>query len=252
MGRARPPTAKARLRPRVFGLMGIQIDMTSLQLQIEDKSSQTSATIDVSTLVIAGWAGRDRAAIEHHIEELAALGVPRPAQIPTYYRAAAARLTTSGYIEVVGEDSSGEVEPVIIASGGKMYVGIGSDHTDRKLETHGITLSKQICEKPISSTFWPFEEVENHWDSLVLRSYAIIDGKRELYQDGTTAALLPPLETIKGFADSGRLADGTVMFGGTIPAIGGIRPGTRFEAELHDPVLGRTIKFAYDVKTLQA
>ena len=30
------------------------------------------------TLVIAGWAGRDEKAIHHHIEELAAIGVPPP------------------------------------------------------------------------------------------------------------------------------------------------------------------------------
>ncbi|MGA8316723.1 MAG: DUF2848 family protein, partial [Bradyrhizobium sp.] len=32
---------------------------------------------DVATLVVAGWTGRDEAALRHHIEELAAIGVPR-------------------------------------------------------------------------------------------------------------------------------------------------------------------------------
>ena len=40
------------------------------------------------------------------------------------------------------------------------------------------------------------------------------------------------------------------MFCGTLGAIGGIRPASRFEMELHDPKLGRTITAAYDIETL--
>ena len=35
--------------------------------------------VPVDTLVIGGWTGRDAAAIEAHIAELEAVGVPRPA-----------------------------------------------------------------------------------------------------------------------------------------------------------------------------
>jgi hypothetical protein len=37
------------------------------------------------------------------------------------------------------------------------------------------------------------------------------------------------------------------MFGGTFAAKGGIRPASRFEFELEDPVLKRSIHHAYDV-----
>ncbi len=47
-----------------------------LSFQIE----AATLDIDIHTLIIAGWAGRDLAAIEHHIEELAALGIQRPAR----------------------------------------------------------------------------------------------------------------------------------------------------------------------------
>ena len=43
---------------------------------------------------------------------------------------------------------------------------------------------------------------------------------------------------------------GSLMFGGTIGAIGGIRPGTRFEMELEDPVLQRKLGHAYDIEAL--
>jgi hypothetical protein len=42
----------------------------------------------------------------------------------------------------------------------------------------------------------------------------------------------------------------TVMYCGTLAAIGGIRPASRFEMELEDPVLGRALKFAYDIRVL--
>ena len=40
------------------------------------------------------------------------------------------------------------------------------------------------------------------------------------------------------------------MFTGAIGAIGGIRPAPRFEMELEDPILGRTLRHAYDVRAL--
>lgn len=41
--------------------------------------------------------------------------------------------------------------------------------------------------------------------------------------------------------------NGTMMFCGTLAAIGGIRPASRFEIELEDPVLNRTLKHCYDI-----
>jgi hypothetical protein len=43
------------------------------------------------------------------------------------------------------------------------------------------------------------------------------------------------------------MPDGCAMFGGTFAAIGGIRPASRFEFELEDPVLKRSIRHGYDV-----
>ncbi len=224
--------------------------MTTLHLTLESRGGQTPVALDVTDFVIAGWAGRNKEAMEHHIQELEALGVARPAATPTYYRVAAARVTAAGLIEDAGTAGSGEVEALLIASGGKLHVGVGCDHTDRKVETYGVTVSKQVCDKPVAATVWPFEEVAGHWDSLILRSHAVIDGARVLYQEGPISGLLAPADLIAGWAADGRLPDGTAMFGGTMPAIGGVRPATRFEGELEDPVLGRRIAFGYDVKTL--
>jgi hypothetical protein len=183
--------------------------------------------------------------VEKHIVELEVVGVPRPASVPVYYRTSASRLTTAPVIQVVGDHSSGEAEFVLVRAGGALWVGAGSDHTDRKVETYNITVSKQMCDKPVAGELWPFEEVQDHWDRLVLRSWAVSGGRKELYQEGAVSALLPPLELA---AD--RMNDGTVMFGGTLPAIGGIRPAERFEFELEDPVKRRSIRHGYDVQVL--
>ena len=65
-------------------------------------------TITIDQLVVAGWTGRDKAAVEKHIAELEAIGVKRPATTPIFYRASAARLTTYDEIEATGTASSGE------------------------------------------------------------------------------------------------------------------------------------------------
>jgi hypothetical protein len=59
-----------------------------------------------------------------------------------------------------------------------------------------------------------------------------------------------PADLIGRYAKGGALAPGTVMMGGTLAAIGGIRPASCFEMELEDPVAGRMIRGAYDIDVL--
>ncbi|MGH6677840.1 MAG: DUF2848 domain-containing protein [Bradyrhizobium sp.] len=224
--------------------------MFDLTFTIDAWGTTTPLTLAIDQAVIAGWTGRDPVARDKHIAELAALGIARPASTPIYYRISARRLTMEDSIEVCGEQSSGEVEFVLIGWQGRVFVGLASDHTDRKVESYSVTVSKQMCDKPIAPVLWELEEVAPHWDRMILRSYAWIKGKRELYQEGTLDAMLGVDDLIKrGFVD-GRLPDGCIMFGGTFGAKGGIRPADRFECELEDPVLKRTIRHAYDVITL--
>lgn len=200
--------------------------------------------------VIAGWTGRDLEALEKHIKELEELGVARPASVPIFYRVAASRFSTTTAIEATGEESSGEVEYALVQHNGTLYVGVGSDHTDRKVETYSVTASKQMCEKPLAATLWPFDEVKGHWDKLILRSWACAHGTKVLYQEGPVAAMRPPAELIERFTGGNKLADGTIMFCGTLAAKGGIRPAPRFEFELEDPTSGFVIRHGYDIATL--
>ena len=104
-----------------------------------------------------------------------------------------------------------------------------------------------MCDKPVAPVLWALDEVVDHWDSMILRAYAWIDGARVLYQEGTLDAMLPVAELIRRGFEGERLPDGFAMFGGTFAAIGGIRPASRFEFELEDPVLKRNISHGYDV-----
>ena len=203
----------------------------------------------VNDAVIAGWTGRDAIAVEKHIKELEALGVKRPATTPIFYRVAATRLTTDDTIEAVGESSGGEVEFVLLQDAGRLWVGAGSDHTDREVEKYGVTVSKQLCDKPIASVFWSYEEVAPHWDELILRAHVIVGGKSVLYQEGAVTAMMHPQALLEKHSSTS-LRDGTLLFGGTLAAHGGVRPTSEFSFELEDPVLGRKIAHRYRVRIL--
>ena len=203
----------------------------------------------VHSLVIAGWTGRNLPALEAHIKELEALGVKRPKSVPIFYRNAAALLTTGAVIEAVGDKSSGEVEFVLFAFDDGMWVGVGSDHTDRKAETINVSLSKQMCAKPVGPKLWRYDEVKPHWEKLTLRSFVFNGDKRRLYQEGPVSNMRSPEELIKLYTGGDKLANGTAMYCGTFAVHGGFSYGGTFEMELDDPVLGRKLTHSY--KTMQ-
>jgi hypothetical protein len=224
--------------------------MTGIVFEGHAKGAVEKISVEIGDLVIAGWTGRDVAALEHHIDELKALGVMPPSKVPIYYRVGAHLLTQAPLVQVLGADSSGEVEPVLIAAAGRLWVTIGADHTDRKVESYGIAVSKQMCAKPIGTVAWRFEEVEPHWDRLILRSFVTESGKKVLYQEGPLAGIREPRGLIGGWRGDPRLPEGVAMFLGTMPAIGAIRSSEDFEMELDDPVLGRKLTHRYHVQSL--
>lgn len=209
----------------------------------------------INSLIIAGWAGRDSAAVEHHIVELEKLGVPRPASVPCFYQLGSHLLSSAPVLEEVGNTASGEVEAVLVFTDGDIFLTVGSDHTDRQLETVGIALSKQVCPKPAAREAWRFDDVKMHWDRIVLRSWALIEGEEVLYQEGRAATNLDPDTLVSLFnteagVDGESLPDGSAMFCGTLPAIGGVRPADSFRVEIEDPVLGRRISHSYRCRHL--
>jgi hypothetical protein len=207
--------------------------------------------VAVKSLVVAGWTGRNVAALEAHIKELEAIGVKRPKTVPIFYRCARSLLTTEPSIEVMADKSSGEVEFVLFSYDDGLWVGLGSDHTDRKAETIGVTLSKQMCAKPVGPALWRYDEVKPHWDKLTLRAFVPGEGgKRRLYQEGPVTNMRAPEELIKLYTGGDKLAPGTAMFCGTFAVHGGISTSGSFDMELEDPVLGRKLTHSYSIVSL--
>ena len=171
--------------------------MKSLKLQVLASSEPEPqiVQIELRDMIIAGWTGRDQsAAVLRHIAELEKIGVKRPKRTPVFYRVAASLQTTETHVDVVGSESTGEIEFVLIQGREDLLIGLGSDHTDRKAETLGVTLSKQMCPKPIATETWRWEDIAVHWDQLQLRCVAHTSAGAVLYQEGSVTAMLHPLD----------------------------------------------------------
>ncbi|MEP5631159.1 MAG: DUF2848 domain-containing protein [Tateyamaria sp.] len=208
-------------------------------------STQFDAVI--GRLVVAGWTGRDQAAVQHHIDELAEIGVAPPSTTPLFYQVSNGLLTQADTVQVLGTATSGEAEPFLVNHGGKLWLGLASDHTDRKLETISVAASKQVCAKVCATTLWDFNQVRDHTDQLKLRSWIKEDGDWVLYQDGSLEQILP-LATLCAHIEK---TDNSAMLCGTLPAIGGVRPAAEFRAELYDPVSDQRIELRYETTCLE-
>ncbi len=202
--------------------------------------------VRIEAAIIAGWTGRDASAVQHHIEELKALGVAPPSQVPLFYKVSNALLSQSSSIQVLGTATSGEVEPLLVKHQGDVFIGLASDHTDRELEAVSVAASKQVCAKPVSREVWRFADIEAHLDQLHLRCQIEEDGQWVTYQDGTLANIRPLVELI----ERAGLMDNQAMLCGTLGAIGGVRPASSYKMTLSDPVRDRSIALSYTARAL--
>jgi len=203
------------------------------------------------SLVACGWVGRDRGALQAHIQELAALGIPAPGRVPIYMTLRPSILTTRGEVEVISENSSGEVEYVLLFMDNEILVTVGSDHTDREVETKSIPASKLMYPKFLAEECWQWTDLQGHWDDLVLRCWVDKDGRRTLYQEGSLGTMLTPRELLGQMPNGMHTpGDNLVLYSGTIPTRGGVIYGDAYDLELADPVLRRSIRARYAVRML--
>lgn len=222
-----------------------------LHLKIQLLQGSRDLVFAADHLVCGGWVGRDRQSLQAHIDELVHLGVPAPQRIPIYMNLSTYLLTTDDEITVISDKASGEIEYVLLCSGEEIWVTVGSDHTDREVETKSIPAAKQMYAKIVAQECWPYPDVKNQWDRLVLRCWVIKEGERSLYQEAALSEILNPEELLKNMPGEGiDRRSGVVLFSGTIPTRAGLVFGDSYELELADPVLGRTIRHRYQVKIL--
>lgn len=222
-----------------------------VRVELQTRDGARAVDLPVRRLFIAGYTGRDQAAVAAHVKELAEHGIPAPSRVPSLFPGVPARVTTASTIAVVGGRTSGEAEFVATRHDGRLLVGVGSDHTDRQLEAHSVVMSKQVCEKPVGARWWPADELEDHWDELRLVATAWDHDRPVPYQEGALAQMLP-LEALVAEVEArvGPL-EGDVVFSGTLPLLAGeFVCGPRFRAELVDPVLGRSLVCEYEVQAL--
>jgi hypothetical protein len=227
--------------------------MSELSLTVvEADGTEERRDVSIDRLVNCGYTGRSEADVRQHIEELEAEGVPAPETFPTAYPKPSQLLATGRDIEVVTDRTSGEAEFVLLPQGKETYVGVGSDHTDRELEETDVLRSKAVCPNVVGDTVWRLDDVADHWDDLVLRSWIGTGTDRSRYQHATLAEIRPPEELLSFVDDRSHapLAD-TAVFSGSVPVESGeLVYADTFAVELFDPVLDRSLSVEYGVEEL--
>ena len=208
----------------------------------------------VSRVLVAGWAGRDPLAVAEHVRELAGLGVAPPSETPLFYEVSSDRISGRAEIQDVGAAGGGDVECVLWRGGDALYLGLGSDHTDRELEATSVAKSKQACDKPVSDRVIRYSDLDCPTDDLRMSCRIREGGEWALYQDGPLSELLAPLDLLGLAQARGVLAEreDVALFCGTLPAIGAVRPASGYRMALHHPDGRELVSLNYSVRRLRA
>lgn len=194
--------------------------MISIDLEVLNENESISFIPE--RLIVAGYTGRNQAAVQEHIDELAAIGIAPPPRVPMRYELETNLLTADQRVEGASNDSSGEVEPVLLRHRGQWYLGVGSDHTDRVIERSGIAESKAACPKPLGMQVVRLPggvtegSIDELWDQATVQSS--VDGA--LYQSGKLSSLRTPSDLLQRIGESDN-ADDIAVFTGTVPVLGG-------------------------------
>jgi len=229
--------------------------MKRLDLEVVGGKRSETMHFEVKRMINAGYVGRDRQAVTDHIEELRREGVPLPPSVPMIFPVGCHNITTAAQIEVVGHKTSGEAEFVLLLDSDRIFVGVGSDHTDRDIERHSIIKSKQVCPNVISKQVWVYDDVKSDWDNLILQSKVKTSGGDQtiLYQKAPLGSIISArdlMRLVKSRMIDG-MDDGLVIFSGTLPVLTDeIIYGSYFRCELIDQRLDRSLACEYQINTL--
>jgi hypothetical protein len=199
-----------------------------------------------------GSATRNPETAVAHQEEVAKSGIHIAFDVPAprIYPIALHALTQSEEVFVQTDRTSGEVE-IVVHVADRIYVGVGSDHTDRALETVSIPGSKQACANHLAGKLWPWDEIRDTWDACILRSW--VDGR--LYQEVGVDAFISPEDMIATIRErvSGVPDRDFTIFGGTIVSVDKeLGFGRQWRYQLEDPGAGRAIEAEYRVTDILA
>lgn len=223
--------------------MGLAVDLVSA-------SGIKRADLALSRVFNLGSATRNPETARAHQEEVKHIGITIAFDVPAprIYPMSSQVISTADEVTVQTDRSSGEVE-IVLYMGDELYVGVGSDHTDRALEKVSIVWSKQACANVLAPVLWRFADIAAHWDECRMTSH--VGG--QLYQDCSVAAFLRPEDMLR------ILSERTVslpkrdfmVFCGTIASLDKTMGfGADWSFSMTDPVLKRNISHAYRVINL--
>jgi hypothetical protein len=198
---------------------------------------------------------RDEAKMQAHLEECYKLGIKeliceRP---PLVMPISSWAVLTDTHIGVQRPKTSGEVEIVtIVDENDEIFVSVGSDHTDRSLETIDIPWSKQVAPNVVAPQMWRWNDVKDHWDDIHMESWVIDKGEVVKFQEAMVNEFWTPAEMVQGLRDSVvRVAGPNILFSGTVVSIGEeLRFAESWTIKMTDPILNRSIEHTYTVDVL--
>jgi 2-keto-4-pentenoate hydratase/2-oxohepta-3-ene-1,7-dioic acid hydratase in catechol pathway len=212
----------------------------------------TQREVPVQYVLNAGFTGRDTEQVQHHVDELAAQGVPAPGQIPTLYPLPDRLISQAGPIQAPHPHTSGEAEWALVVgdSADDLMLTAACDHTDRDLEVHGVAWSKQTSPNILGDVAWYLSEVAEELDRFTLRAWVTHEGTESLIQDGVLAQLRPPAYWVEQLTAHSLLRPGTVLLGGTVPMTPGVDQfADAWRVELTD-TQGRASHLEYRIEQL--
>jgi Protein of unknown function (DUF2848) len=229
--------------------------MSLLNFTVVDSAGSHPLPLDIVRCYNLGFTMRDAEKMQRHLEECYALGVKelicdRP---PLVMPISPWAVLTDTKVAVQRPKTSGEVEIVTVADAdATVYVGVGSDHTDRPLENLDIPWAKQVAPNIVAPTLWRWDEVRDHWDQVRMSCTVVDKGETVEYQDASVAEFWTPAEMLRGVRDSVVPVPGAIiLFSGTVVTLEEkLRFAESWTLRMTDPVLGREITHTYEVEVL--
>ncbi|ABG94821.1 conserved hypothetical protein [Rhodococcus jostii RHA1] len=208
----------------------------------------TVETVEVTTLLNAGYAGRNQEEVASHIAELAELGVPAPTNIPAMYPISPylAQQTTEVFVQ--HGRTSGEAEWAMVITDDDVLLTVACDHTDRDLEVHSVAWSKNAAPDVLGTRAWRLSEIADRLDDITLTAW-VGQGDGEpstLIQTGTLADLLAPKYWLDVLGEQGLYKPGTVLVSGTISMRHGVNQfADAWKVALRDPATADELTCSY-------
>ncbi len=218
-----------------------------VDLILEEKDGERPLRFEVKTLAVAMFCSRCADAATLVEEQRKSKWERICEEFPSFCKISRYLLTTDDRIEVQGNRTCGEVEVVALVQEDDLFIGIGSDHCDRAIEPIYYYKPKQMCARVLGPRVWRYEDLADHWDELEMTASMIVQNREIPFQKGSLSTLLRVPELID---QSGFPRDGLVLYCGTVKLPDEYIYGSGFDMELHDPVLGRSLRHTYSLNVL--